>query len=127
MNAPPVAGAARAMPSEQANEIRRVGTLLRPISDRPNFNKSYFQGSSENLHVVERFTRGAEDTIEYEISASDPGTWTQPWTAVVHLKQTQNRVYEYACHEGNHHIMVGMLAGANTTQGETIEPTARPR
>jgi hypothetical protein len=98
------------------------------IVDTTNFSsKSYFQGSTENLHLVERFTRVAKDTIEYEISASDPGTWTQPWTAVVHLKQTQNRVYEYACHEGNYQIMVGMLAGANATKRVTIEPTVRPK
>jgi len=90
-------------------------------------SKSYFLGSTEDLHLVERLTRVAEDTIEYEIAASDPGTWTQPWTAVVRLKQTQNRVYEYACHEGNYQIMVSMLAGANATQRVTTEPTARPR
>ncbi|OFW18713.1 MAG: hypothetical protein A3H97_17765 [Acidobacteria bacterium RIFCSPLOWO2_02_FULL_65_29] len=98
------------------------------VIDTTNFSsKSYFQGSTEDLHLVERLTRVAEDTIEYEIAASDPGTWTQPWTAVVRLKQTQNRVYEYACHEGNYQIMVSMLAGANATQRVTTEPTARPR
>jgi hypothetical protein len=87
------------------------------VIDTTNFsNKSYFLGSSENLHLVERLTRVAEDTIDYEIAASDPGTWTQPWTALIHLKQTQNRMFEYACHEGNYQVMVGILAGASTTK-----------
>jgi hypothetical protein len=98
------------------------------VVDTTNFsNKSYFLGSTEHLHLVERFTRVAEDTIDYEISASDPGAWTQSWTAVVHLKQTQNRMYEYACHEGNYQIMVDMLAGANATKRVMTEPSARPR
>ena len=28
-------------------------------------------------------------------------TWTRPWTIVVPLKHTDERVYEYRCHEGN--------------------------
>lgn len=98
------------------------------VVDTINFsNKSYFLGSTENLHLVERFTRVAEDTIDYEITASDPGAWTHPWTAAVHLKQGRGRMYEYACHEGNYQVMVDMLAGANAPKKATTEPTARPR
>jgi hypothetical protein len=98
------------------------------VVDTTNFSsKSYFLGSTEHLHLVERFTRVAEDTIEYEISADDPGAWTQSWTAVVHLKQTRNRMYEYACHEGNFQIMIDMLAGANATRRAMTEPAPRPR
>jgi len=98
------------------------------VVDTTNFSsKSYFLGSTEHLHLVERFTRVAEDTIEYEISADDPGAWTQSWTAVVHLKQTRNRMYEYACHEGNFQIMIDMLAGANATRRAMTEPAPGPR
>jgi hypothetical protein len=98
------------------------------VVDTTNFSgKSYFQGSSDNLHLVERLTRVAEDTLEYEITASDPGTWTQPWTAVIRLRQTPSRMYEYACHEGNYQIMVGMLAGAHMAIEGATAPTALPR
>ena len=69
-------------------------------------------GSAENLHLVERFTRVAADTITYEITLDDPTTWTKPWTAVVRLKQTRALIYEYACHEGNRDTMQGILGGA---------------
>jgi len=54
--------------------------------------------------------------INYEITASDPGTWVQPWTAVLHLQQSRDRMYEYACHEGNYEVMVDMLAGARAVE-----------
>ena len=88
------------------------------VVDTTNFSpKSYFLGSRENLHLVERFTRVAEDTIDYEITLSDNTAWTRPWTAVVHLKQTQDRMYEYACHEGNAEEMIDMLRGAHASSG----------
>src|SRR5438309_6027016 len=72
------------------------------VVDTTNFSpKSFFMGSTENLHLVERLTRVAPETITYEITLDDPTTWTKPWTAVVRLTQTQNQVYEVACHEGN--------------------------
>jgi hypothetical protein len=71
-----------------------------------------FLGSGEGLHLVERLTRVAPDTIDYELQISDPSTWTRPWRAVIHLKQRQEPIYEYACHEGNYWVMRGMLGAA---------------
>ncbi len=87
------------------------------VVDTTNFStQSYFMGSGENLHLTERFTRVAPDTIKYEVTLDDPTTWTKPWTAVTRLKQTQQAIYEFACHEGNRDVMVGMLAGARAEE-----------
>ena len=81
--------------------------------DTTNFSpQSNFMGAAENLHVVERFTRAAPDRINYEITVNDPTTWTKPWTAVIHLKQSHETIYEYACHEGNFSTMEGILGAA---------------
>jgi hypothetical protein len=83
------------------------------VVDTTNFSsKSYFMGSTDGLHVVERFTRTGPDRIEYEITVSDPATWTRPWTAMMPLRQRQETLFEYACHEGNYHQIVGMVRGA---------------
>jgi hypothetical protein len=83
------------------------------VVETTNFSdKSYFMGATDRLTVVERFTRVGPDTIEYEITLSDPATWTKPWTAMMPLRQRQETLYEFACHEGNFHIMSGMLVGA---------------
>jgi hypothetical protein len=98
------------------------------VIETTNFSsESYFQGSRENLHLIERFTRIASDTIDYEITVSDPGAWTRPWTAVVHLKQSSDRMLEYACHEGNDRTMMGMLLGARAAERSSIKGPDKPK
>ena len=70
-----------------------------------NFSpKSAFRGSTETLRLVERFTRVGPDTVQYEITMSDPATWMRSWTALVPMTKADpdQVLYEYACHEGNH-------------------------
>lgn len=91
------------------------------VVDTTNFSSSSdFMGSSDHLHLVERFTRSAHDRIDYEITVEDPTTWTRPWTAVIRLKQADAKLYEYACHEGNAEIVHDMLAAARA-----ISPSPR--
>ena len=83
------------------------------IVETTNFSdKSYFMGATEHLRLVERFTRTSPDMITYEMTLTDPTTWTRPWTATMPLRQRKETLYEFACHEGNYHIMSGMLVGA---------------
>ena len=89
------------------------------VVDTTNFSpKSYYMGSAENLHLVERFTRIAPDTIHYQITVDDSTTWTKPWTAVILLKHSEEKVYEFACHEGNE-PMFGMLSAARAQEAAT--------
>jgi len=82
------------------------------VVDTKGFSpKSNFQGSSSNLHLVERFTRLDRDTLRYDATMSDPTTWTKPWTARIYFKRTDEPLLEYACHEGNVG-MFGILSGA---------------
>jgi hypothetical protein len=98
------------------------------VVDTTNFSpKSFFLGSRENLHLVERFTRVSEDTLEYQITVSDDSTWTRPWTSLVRLKQSQEQMYEYACHEGNERTMIDMLKGARIADTPAAEPSSAPR
>jgi len=86
------------------------------VVDTTNFSpKNNFMGSAENLHLVERFTRVAPDEIDYEITIDDPTTWTKPWTAMIRLRQTRDKIYEFACHEGNR-PMEGILGGARAEE-----------
>jgi len=77
--------------------------------------KTSFQGSSSGLHLTERFTRVAEDTLQYDATMSDPTTWTRPWTARVYFKRIEEPLLEYACHEGNVG-MYGILSGARSAE-----------
>ena len=71
--------------------------------------------SDENLHLIERFRRTADDTIEYTFTVDDPTMWTKPWTAVINWKRSRGELIEYACHEGNYSLR-GMLSGARAEE-----------
>jgi hypothetical protein len=87
------------------------------VVDTTNFSvRNNFMGSSDRLHLVERFTRVALDRIDYELTIDDPTTWTMPWTAVIWLKRSAERLFEYACHEGNYEILRDIFAGARAAE-----------
>ena len=85
------------------------------IVDTTNFtDKTSYNGSRDNLHLVERFTRVAPDMIMYEVTLEDPTVWASPWTVELPLTEIdnrQNQIFEAACHEGNY-AMTAILAGA---------------
>jgi hypothetical protein len=86
------------------------------VVDTANFtSKTAFRGSSENLHLVERFTRRDAETLMYEVTIEDPSTWAKPWKIEVPMRKSNDSIYEYACHEGNY-AMEGMLAGARAEE-----------
>jgi len=76
-----------------------------------------FQGSTPDVTLTERYTRVSDDVINWEITVSDPATWTAPYTFMIRLKKTSGLVYEYACHEGNY-AMEGILAGARAEEAK---------
>jgi hypothetical protein len=86
------------------------------VVDTANYKpRAFMPVSTEQLHVVERFTLTAADTLQYEISVNDPGAWTKPWSLMIPLKLSQEPVYEYVCHEGNEGLK-GILAGARADE-----------
>jgi hypothetical protein len=91
------------------------------VVDTTNFtDKTRFRGSSENLHVIERFTRVDAKTIDYKFTIDDPSAFTKPWTAELPFNANPGPIYEYACHEGNY-AMVDMLAGARAEEKKSGE------
>lgn len=86
------------------------------VIDTTNYKpKAFMQISSEKLHVTERFSRMNAETLKYEITIDDPGTWTKPWSLMIPLQRSSDPVYEYACHEGNEGL-AGILAGARAEE-----------
>ena len=58
---------------------------------------------SQAARVVERLTRVDENTIRYEATIDDPSAYTTAWTVAFPLNRDERyRIFEYACHEGNH-------------------------
>lgn len=87
------------------------------VVDTTNFSsKSSFMGSSDRLHLVERFTRVAPDELKYAITVEDPTVWTRPWTAEVRMWLSREQMFEFACHEGNFDVVRDVLAGARADE-----------
>ena len=70
-----------------------------------------YRGSTRDRRLFERFTRIDADTLLYEFTIDDPGTWTAPWTAQIPMRWNPLPLFEYACHEGNY-AMPNILGGA---------------
>jgi len=95
------------------------------VIETTNFNgKNPLRGSSENMRVVERFTRVDADTIQYKFTVEDESTWTRPWTADLPLKKTVGPLFEHACHEGNYGLY-NTLVGARLEEKRAAEEAAK--
>jgi hypothetical protein len=104
------------------------------VVDVTNFSpKTDFQGSRENLHLVERWTRTGPDTLEYVVTVEDPTVWSRPWTVKQEFRRQSdeaNRIYhEPRCLEGNYGLP-GLLHGRRTEEalfgeGRGPDPASR--
>jgi hypothetical protein len=88
------------------------------VVDTTNFtDKTRFRGATEDLHVVERFSRVDARTILYRFTVEDPATWASAWTGEYAWPATDQPIYEYACHEANY-ALGDILRGARTREAE---------
>ena len=92
-----------------------------------NGSRYIYPGGSENMKVIERFTRADEHTINYEFTVDDPTTYTRPWSGQVPFKALGDQVYEYACHEANYSLF-NVLSGARAEERrEAAKKKQEPR
>jgi hypothetical protein len=104
------------------------------VIDVTNFSqKTDFQGSRENLHLIERWTRTSPATLDYVVTIEDPSVWTHPWTVrqqFTSQSEEENRLYyEPRCIEGNFGLP-GLLHGRRMeelafAQGRGPDPATR--
>jgi hypothetical protein len=88
------------------------------VVDTTNFtDKTRFRGATEDMHVVERFTRVAPNALLYRFTIEDPETWTKPWTGELTWPATNEHIYEYACHESNY-ALENILRGARRREAD---------
>ena len=94
------------------------------FTDRPGLSQA-----SSDLHVIERFSRNRDGTLHYQFTVDDPATWTAPWSGEYPWRPSEERVFEYACHEANYSFF-GIMRGARMLEaearGETVEGTVAP-
>jgi hypothetical protein len=82
------------------------------VVETSNFQKDgLFRLSSANMKLVEKFSREDADTLRYQFTINDPEVWTKPFTASIAMVRSDESIFEYACHEGNHGLE-GVMRGA---------------
>jgi hypothetical protein len=91
------------------------------VVDTTNFNDkspdTNFQGSTDALALVERFTVVDANTLRYEYTVTDPKTWTRSWSVEAPLPRIGPPIYEFACHEQNYGL-INVVKGAQIREAE---------
>jgi hypothetical protein len=91
------------------------------VVETTNFtDKTRFRGASEDMRVIERFTRVAPNALLYRFTIDDPATWDRPWTAEYTWPLTNEHIYEYACHEANY-ALENILRGARRREADAVK------
>jgi hypothetical protein len=79
--------------------------------------------TSRDLKLVERLTRVDANTLQYEATVNDPGTWTRPWKVALPFKlHPEYQFFEYACHEGNY-AMRNILSAERAAEKKAVQPS----
>ena len=96
-------------------ETTRFGERAYLFSSGPGPQGGINWDLSPELRVVERFTRVAPGTLDYEFTLDDPNVWTSPWTGQSPWARGEGPMFEYACHEGNYGLF-NILAGSRAEE-----------
>jgi len=96
------------------------------VVETTNFHEERkWEGAAGDMHLVERFTRVADDTLLYEATVTDPTTWEAPWSIEVPLPMMDpGGLFEFACHEQNYGL-INVLRGARARAAEYEAEQAR--
>jgi hypothetical protein len=73
--------------------------------------------------ITERFRMIAPDEILYRFTVEDPTLYTRAWTGESLMRRTNDRMFEFACHEGNYGLP-GILSGARETERRAVAARA---
>jgi len=104
---------------ETTNFTDKTPTFQMPVA-LDGLENSGAVGSGTDMHLIERIKRANDSTLLYEYTLTDPKTFATPFTVVTPLRATDDQIFEYACHEGNH-ALSGMLKGARQMEKDERE------
>ena len=94
------------------------------VVETTNFSdRTDFEGAGPHMRLVERWTRLADDRIDYRFTVEDSTAWTRPWSAAIAWNKV-GPIFEYACHEGNYSLY-NILEGARVSEAEEAAKRAK--
>jgi len=84
------------------------------VVDTVGFNEKMWidaEGSphTEQLHLVERFTRESLNRLKYEITVDDPGAYTATWSSGFYMDWEDSESFQFVCQDENmaYELMLG--------------------
>ncbi len=90
------------------------------VVETANFGDEPGLGSAtRDLQVEERFQRLADGDLLYAFTVEDPNVWETPWSGEYVWRTTPNKVFEYACHEGNY-ALGNVMRGARLLEADAM-------
>ena len=96
------------------------------VVETTNFHKDRnFRGSTDGLHLVERFTLVGPQTLRYEFTVNDPTTWTAPWSIDSVFPRIDAPIFEFACHEQNYGL-INWAVGSQIREAEAKQGQPNP-
>jgi hypothetical protein len=78
---------------------------------------------TEQLRLLERFTRTAVGSMRYELTIDDPGAYTAPFTGVSSLRwENGTELFEFICQQGNEAATLMVGEGTTVDRSSPIVP-----
>ncbi len=76
------------------------------VVDTTGFNEKMWidaEGTphTNQLHMVERFTRETYNTLKYEVTIDDPGAYTETWSSGFVMPWRPGEAFEFVCQDAN--------------------------
>jgi len=88
------------------------------VVDTTNFHPSASRrGAAGTNHVIERFTRQEDGNVLYNFTVENPAIWETTYTGEYTWRTSDEKVYEYACHEGNY-ALGNIMRGARILEND---------
>ncbi len=94
------------------------------VVDTVGFNEGFWIDRGQlphttQLHLIEKYTRTALDSMRYELTVDDPGAYTAPFTGTSNLRwENGTELFEYICQQGNE--APTLMVGAGTSIDRTV-------
>ncbi len=98
------------------------------VVDTVGFNEDFWldRGNlphTSALHLIERFTRTAFDTLKYELIIDDPGAYTQRFGGTTNLRWEQGtELFEYVCQQENYAPLLMVGQGTSVDRSSAFIP-----
>jgi hypothetical protein len=98
------------------------------VVDTVGFNEDFWIDRGQvphtsQLHLIEKYTRTALDTMRYEVTVDDPGAYTAPFTGVSSLRwESGTELFEYICQQENYASTLMVGEGTHVDRTSAIVP-----